>query len=104
MWINSENNIVLEDSEYVSPEGTRYPRNFPRSEIPGLVEVPDDAGEILRKQADSKRINNYNLEIQLRAIDEKKIRALTEAYMTGSSSRLQELEAEAVVLRAQWQH
>lgn len=41
MWIDQQGSPVSNSAWYVAPNGTQYPPNFPRSEIPGLTEVAD---------------------------------------------------------------
>lgn len=45
MWIN-QNGEVVPSGQYEAPDGTTYPGNFPRNEIPGLTEVSDPRPEI----------------------------------------------------------
>lgn len=41
MYVNSENKIVMENDPYTDAEGKKYPRNFPKSQIPDLVKVTE---------------------------------------------------------------
>jgi hypothetical protein len=41
MYIDSERKIVREKDNYTSPTGHKYPKNFPKDEIPGLVKVTE---------------------------------------------------------------
>ena len=37
MWTDPDGNFVPETEQYRSPNGTLYPADFPKAEIPGLV-------------------------------------------------------------------
>jgi len=39
LYIDTEGNLTENNKSYTGTDGTKYPRNFPRNEIPGLVEV-----------------------------------------------------------------
>lgn len=39
MWTDAALKIIEDGEPYISPEGTKYPRNFPKNEIPGLIPV-----------------------------------------------------------------
>lgn len=39
MWKDPDGNTI--EGQYVAADGTIYPANFPREEIPGLTEHPD---------------------------------------------------------------
>lgn len=41
MWIDQKGEAIPTNAQYVAPNGTTYPWNFPRDEIPGAIEVPD---------------------------------------------------------------
>ena len=53
------------------------------------------------KKADEDRDYNLSIIAQLLEIDQKKVRAITDAVLNGDLSRLQALEAAAIALRAQ---
>lgn len=97
MWINSQNNIVLDNTDYISPEGTQYPASFPRNEIPGLIEVPDDDPTIIRKQEEIKRNANSSIYAKLQELDVKMIRALEE----DDAVRKSQIIAQKQALRSQ---
>lgn len=39
MWKDQDGNEIGADAQYRAPDGTLYPSDFPKSEIPGLVWV-----------------------------------------------------------------
>lgn len=39
LYVDSTKKIVNQGDSYVGADGTQYPANFPKSEIPGLIEV-----------------------------------------------------------------
>lgn len=43
MWINQQGTTVRDNEPYTAPDGTQYPPNFPRVDIPDLVFVADPA-------------------------------------------------------------
>jgi len=43
MWINEKGERVVDSDAYIAPDGTQYPANRPKSEIPGLTQVADPA-------------------------------------------------------------
>jgi len=56
--------------------------------------------EIASIKAQVLKQENKVIHDQLDAIDSKKMRAMTDAFLTGDKSRLHDLEAQAVALRA----
>ena len=70
MWIDQQGNQTTNAEAYRAPNGTLYPPNFPRSEIPGLTEVADPvptAEDLANALAAAKTAKN-NLINQWRAI------------------------------------
>lgn len=41
MWTNQHGATVRDNEPYTAPDGTQYPGNFPKGEIPGLTFVAD---------------------------------------------------------------
>lgn len=41
MWINQAQQTVGDNEPYTAPDGTNYPYNFPKNEIPGLTKLPE---------------------------------------------------------------
>ncbi len=41
MWINEQGSAVNDNEQYTAQDGTTYPGNFPKGEIPGLTRGPD---------------------------------------------------------------
>lgn len=41
MWTDANLKAIQEDDPYIAPDGTKYPHNFPKREIPGLIPVEE---------------------------------------------------------------
>jgi mevalonate kinase len=65
--------------------------------------IPFTAEEVAANKANALKQANKVIQDQLDAIDVKKVRALTDALLSGGTARLEALEAEAAGLRAQLQ-
>lgn len=45
MWVDQHGVQIRDGDQYAASDGTQYPGSFPRNEIPGLTEVPDEPQE-----------------------------------------------------------
>lgn len=41
MWTDANRQIINDNDQYVGQDGTTYPGNFPKKEIPGLIQVAE---------------------------------------------------------------
>jgi len=41
MWKDEAGNLIDDGAQYMAPDGTVFPQDFPKDEIAGLVRVPD---------------------------------------------------------------
>jgi len=95
MWINENNQIVQEGVDYTDSYGTQFPKNFPRSEIPGLVWVEDDASE-------TKRQFNEDIDNKILALEDTVTkRNLRDAFLgdTFALDKIRSVENAIVALR-----
>ena len=65
----------------------------------GMVDGQPALVERVADEQETKRMAISSIKTQLGLIDAKKVRAITDAILSGSNTRLQELETQAQTLR-----
>lgn len=89
----------LPDNRWVIVDITKF-GNSPAGVVVDFDKKIADLDSMLRRQTENI-LFNADINSQLRDIDTKKVRALTDGILTGNMTCLSELETHAAALRAQ---